>query len=117
VSFPFSAFPDPDLMNFYYSSSTVRPVGELSLNFTRWSSPQVDDYLKIIRERVDPVARKTANDALIRETNSQANTIWLYNAPDSLVSRRSVRGLDGFRSHPFANPQPKPWIAEAWQVS
>jgi peptide/nickel transport system substrate-binding protein len=112
--FRFSAFPDPDLMNFYYSSSTVRPVGELSLNFTRWSSPEVDGYLKTLRETTDPGPRKTANDALIRATNREAITIWLYNTPISLIARPKVRGLDGFRSHPFGNPQPKPWLAEAW---
>jgi hypothetical protein len=34
--------------------------------------------------------------------------------PISLVGRKQVRGLDGFRTHFFGNPQPKPWLAEAW---
>jgi peptide/nickel transport system substrate-binding protein len=105
-------FPDPDQMNFFASSQTLRPIGELSLNISRYSTPALDQNLKIIRESTDPAERKAANDEVIRETNDAAINIWLYNTPESIVANRRVRGLDGFRSHPFANALPKPWLAE-----
>ena len=107
-------FPDPDQMNFYYSSSTVAPVGKLSLNFTRYTSPRLDGNLRVIRESVDQQRRKVANDDLIRETNEQVVNLWLYDTPESLVASRHVKGLDKFRTHAFCNPLPKPWLSEAW---
>lgn len=107
-------YPDPDQMNFYNSSSTMGPVGELSLNFTHYASPSLDANLKVLRESTDFGARKRANDAVVRETNQQVVNLWLYDTPESIVARPQVKGLDGFRTHAFSNPQPKPWLADAW---
>lgn len=107
-------FPDPDQMSFYYSSSSLAPVGEVSLNLTRYTSPTLDANLKIVRESSDPAARKAANDEIIRETNGAVIDVWLYDTPESIVTTPHVKGLDGFRSHAFANPLPKPWLAETW---
>jgi peptide/nickel transport system substrate-binding protein len=107
-------FPDPDQMNFYLSSANVRPIGDISVNFTHYASRRIDDNLKVLRESVDPLARKAASDDIIRETNEQVINLWLYDTPEALVAARQVQGLDGFRTHVFANNLPKPWLAEAW---
>jgi peptide/nickel transport system substrate-binding protein len=107
-------FPDPDQMNFYLAKSNINDVGKLSLNFTHYTSRRLEDNLKILRESQDQTARKTASDDIIRETNDQVLNLWLYDTPESLVARRDVQGLDGFRTHAFANNLPKPWLAEAW---
>jgi peptide/nickel transport system substrate-binding protein len=109
-------FPDPDQMYFYLSSQNVHPVDELSLNFTRYSSDTLDANLAIVRESLDDRKRKAASDEIIRETNRQVINLWLYDTPASLVSRKEVRGLDGFVTHTFNNNLPKPWLAEAWLV-
>jgi ABC-type transport system substrate-binding protein len=105
---------DPDQTIWYYSSATAHPVGGLSLNITRYGSPGLDADLQTLRESTDPVRRKDANDALIRETNDQALSIWLYDTPELFVAGRQVQGLDVFRTHAFANAQAKPWLAEVW---
>lgn len=107
-------WPDPDQMNFYWSSTNTHPPGELALNFTRYSSPRLDANLKVVRESLDQKARKQANDAIIRETNEQVTSLWLYDTPESLVSKRHVKGLGGFHDHAFANALPKPWLGDAW---
>jgi ABC-type transport system substrate-binding protein len=107
-------FPDPDQMNFYLAASNIGKIGELSLNFTHYTSRRLEDNLKILRESTDQTARKTASDDIIRETNDQVLNLWLYDTPESLVARRDVQGLEGFRTHAFANNLPKPWLAEAW---
>jgi ABC-type transport system substrate-binding protein len=112
--FRFYDFPDPDQMNFYLTSADVRPVGEISVNFTHYSSPRLDANLKVLRESIDPEARKTASDDVIRETNEQVINLWLYDTPESLAAAKQVQGLDGFRTHALANNLPKPWLAEVW---
>jgi peptide/nickel transport system substrate-binding protein len=112
--FRFFDYPDPDLNNFYLSSSTVKPVGELSLNFTHYSTRRMDANLAVLRRSTDRGARKAASDDIVREMNEQVLNLWLYDTPESLVAARRVRGLDGFRSHGLANNLPKPWLAEVW---
>jgi peptide/nickel transport system substrate-binding protein len=107
-------FPDPDQMNFYMASSNVKPVGDLSLNFTHYTSRRLDSNLKVLRESTDHAQRKAASDDIIRETNDQVTSLWLYDTPASLIARRSVLGLDGFSTHGFSGGLPKPWIGETW---
>jgi ABC-type transport system substrate-binding protein len=112
--FRFFDFPDPDQVNFYFNSVNIKPVGGISMNFPHYSSRTLDDNYKILRESVDPGARKAASDAVIRETNEQVLSLWLYDTPESLVGAAQVRGLDSFRTHALANNLPKPWLAEVW---
>jgi peptide/nickel transport system substrate-binding protein len=105
--------PDPDQMNFFYSSETYGPIGDLSLNLPRYRSKTLDANLGILRESTDPEMRKAASDDVIRESNEAVTNIWLYDTPGSIVASRRVRGLDNFRTYAFINPLPKPWLAEA----
>jgi peptide/nickel transport system substrate-binding protein len=107
-------FPDPDQMYFYLTSDNVHNVGELSLNFTHYTSKRLDDNLRIVRGSTDQKARKVANDDIIRETNDQVINLWLYDTPASLIVQKYVQGLDGFRSHGFMNNLPKPWLGDVW---
>jgi peptide/nickel transport system substrate-binding protein len=107
-------FLDPDQEVFYYSASAIKSPPMPSLNFSRYTSPKLEADLKVIRESTDQAKRKQANDDLIRETNDNVVNVWLYNTPESIVASRHVRGIDGFRTHVFANALPKPWLAEAY---
>jgi ABC-type transport system substrate-binding protein len=108
-------FPDPDQMNFFYSAASIHPSGQLSLNFTRYTSPRLESNLKVLHESTDFARRKAANDDLIRETNGAAIEIWLYDTPSALVTNRRLSGLDGYRSHTIASVAPKPWLAEVFR--
>jgi peptide/nickel transport system substrate-binding protein len=106
--------PNPDGNFGYHSSGSVAPIGQLSVNFTHYDSPGMDQNLVESRQSVDFETRKAANDRVIREANEQAINIWLFDTPYAIVTSTTVRGLNSFRTHPFGNFTPKPWWGEVW---
>ena len=40
--------------------------------------------------------------------------IWTISTPYSLIAASRVHGLDGARTVPFGNFQPKTWVADLW---
>jgi ABC-type transport system substrate-binding protein len=107
-------FTNPDQNYWSLTPDNVHPVGQLSLNFTHYRSPTLDKNLRTQRENVDFGVRKAANNAIDRELNDQAVQIWLFDTPWALVARKRVRGLNDFRTHPFANFVSKPWWGDVW---
>jgi hypothetical protein len=106
--------PNPDGNFGYHYSKNVAPIGQLSVNFTHYSSPTMDQNLLVERQNPDFDARKAANDAVIREANQNAINIWLFDTPYAIITSKTVRGLNSFRTHPFGNFTPKPWWGEVW---
>jgi hypothetical protein len=62
----------------------------------------------------DFALRKGANDAVVREANEQAISIWLHDTPYAIITQRVLRGLNNFRLHPFGNFASKPWWGDIW---
>jgi peptide/nickel transport system substrate-binding protein len=109
--------PNPDQNYFSLTADNVHPIGELSLNFTHYHSATLEQNLDIQRENTDFGVRKAANDAITREVNDQAINIWLYDTPWAVIAQKRVRGLNSFRTHPFANFAAKPWWSDIWITS
>jgi peptide/nickel transport system substrate-binding protein len=107
-------FTNPDQNYWSLTPDNVHPVGQISLNFTHYRSPTLDKNLRTQRENIDFGVRKAANNAIDRELNDQAVQIWLFDTPWALVARKRVRGLNDFRTHPFANFVSKPWWGDVW---
>jgi ABC-type transport system substrate-binding protein len=106
--------PNPDGNVGYHSSETAKPLGQLSINFTHYSSETMDKNLTIQRESDDFATRKKANDDIIKESNAAAINLWLFDTPYSIIASKKVRGLNSLRTHPFGNFTSKPWWGEYW---
>ena len=112
--FAFYSSPDPDQNYYFWSSSTANGAGKISVNFTQYTTPKIDADLKTGRQNANMAARKAAYDDIVRQINAAAVNIWTYTTPYSLIFAKSVHGLDGARSVPFGNFQPKPWWGDVW---
>ena len=108
------AFPNPDTDSVFFSSETLHPVGSLSINFNHFTSPSLDANIEIARSSADFAPRKAANDAIIKETNQQVLSVWLFDTPYAIAASPKLRGLDPFRTHPFGNFEAKPWWGTIW---
>jgi len=106
--------PDPDANYVYNSEETAAGVGGVNINFTQYTSPEMQENLLIGRSTQDFKTRKVANDKVIKEINEQALNIWLFDTPYSLIADAKVRGLNEFRVRPFGNFLPKPYWGDVW---
>jgi ABC-type transport system substrate-binding protein len=109
-------YADPDQNFHFWSSSTAKGVGNISVNFSQYSTPEIDQDLATGRQSGFADVRKQAYDDLARQLNAGLTNIWLYRTPYSLIADRQVRGLNGPRQVPFGSAQPKTWIGELWRA-
>ena len=107
-------YPDPDNDWVFWHSSTANGVGQLSINFTQYTTPEIDELLAQARSTTDTEERRAAYAEIVRLRNAAAPDIWLFNTPFALVADQRVRGLNEFRTTSFANYLPKPWMADIW---
>lgn len=107
-------YPDPDADRTFFVSDTLKPQGQLSLNFSHYTSPSLDEAFYTGMRNEDFATRKAAYDKALAEINDQALNIWLYNTPYALIMSNKVHGMNGFRIRPFGNYIPKPWWGEVW---
>jgi len=107
--------PDPDQNHYFWSAETAKPEGQVSINFTRYTTAEMQADLKIGRENPSAPARKAAYDDLVRQINAAAVNIWTFSTPYTLISAHNVHGLpSGPDAAPFGNFQPKTWLADLW---
>jgi ABC-type transport system substrate-binding protein len=105
---------DPDQYFLFWSSSTAKGPGAISLNFSQYKSQTIDDQLAKSRQTTDPAARKGAYNAIVRELNGQALDLWLYWTPYTMIAGPNVRGLQAIQQDPFADYEPKTWYGRLW---
>lgn len=105
---------DPDTNFVFWHNSTINEPGTLSLNFSRWSTTEISKALEAARLTDNLDARKTAYHEVAKWRNEAVIDIWLFNSPTALIASPDVKGLNGFRTNPFANYIPKPWINDLW---
>jgi peptide/nickel transport system substrate-binding protein len=111
--FRWYGYPNPD-NNYVFNASEDSHIGGISINFTHYTSPELDKNLHAVRENTDFATRKAANDKVIQEVNDQAINIWLFDTPYAIVANKKVRGLNSFRKYPFGNFLSKAWWGEVW---
>lgn len=104
--------PDPDANYVYNAVETAQ--GPVYINFTQYTTPEMQANLEAGRATNEFAARKAANDKVIKEINEQALNIWLFDTPYSLIANSQVRGLNDFRTRPFGNFLPKPYWGDVW---
>lgn len=104
---------DPDTNFVFWHQSTIADEG-LSLNFQRWSTPEISQAMEAARLTDNTDARQTAYREAVQLRNAATIDIWLFNTPTALVAAPEVHGLEGFEEAPFANYLPKPWVNDLW---
>jgi peptide/nickel transport system substrate-binding protein len=113
-------FPDPDENYPFWSSSTAKGVGNISINFTEYTTPAIDKDLTIGRQSGYASIRKQAYHDLAKQLNAGFTNIWMYSSPYSLIAQKKVQGLDapgGPSTIPFGNFAPKTWWSTIWLQS
>jgi ABC-type transport system substrate-binding protein len=68
------------------------------------------------RRNPDVNARKDAYHDLVKQLNTSATNIWLYNTPYTFIADRNVRGLNALTETPFGNYSPKTWLNQLWRA-
>lgn len=106
--------PSPDGNFALHHSDNALGPGKLNINFTEYTSEQLDANLEASRATDDFAEQKKANDAVVKEINEQAINIWLFDTPYAIITNPQIKGLNNFRTHPFGNFTSKPWWGEVW---
>jgi peptide/nickel transport system substrate-binding protein len=109
-------FADPDANYVFFSSSTAKGAGTVSINFTQYTTPDLEKDLATGRTSGFPNVRKDAYDDLVKQLNASATNIWLYNTPYSFVADPSVHGLSNAEKVSFGNYMPKTWQSKLWRT-
>jgi peptide/nickel transport system substrate-binding protein len=85
--FAYDAATDIDSLYVFWHSSTVRPIGQVGLNYTRFADPVIDQALDEGRESSDPAIRRPAYERLQRRFAETVPYIWLARL-DWVIARR-----------------------------
>jgi peptide/nickel transport system substrate-binding protein len=112
--FPIYSSPDPDQNHYFWSAATAPGAGGVNINFTQYTTPQMEADLKVGRENPDHDARKAAYDDLVHQINAAAVNIWTFSTPYSIIAQPRVKGLRAASEVPFGNFQPKTWLGGLW---
>lgn len=107
--------PDPDQNHYFWSAATAQGEGNISINFTQYTNPQMEAALEAGRRSSSVDDRKAAYDGLVRQINAAAVNIWLFYVPHTLIASTDVHGLQQAGALHFANFQPKPWWGDVWK--
>ncbi len=113
-------YADPDQDYYFWSSTTAKGVGNISINFTQYTSAQIEQDLTTGRQSGYAKIRKTAYNDLTKQLNAAFTNIWLYSTPYSFIAQKKVMGLDspgGPSTIAFGNYSPKTWWPDIWLKS
>ena len=91
----------------------MHPYGEISINFTRLTTPQMDEDLRVARQSPDVDARKRAYDDLVKQINANAVNIWTIYSTFSIIAETNVHGLQKARATSFSSV-PITWLGDLW---
>jgi peptide/nickel transport system substrate-binding protein len=81
---------DPDQQILWWISLTASPIGQLALNFGRFSDPEMDTALITIRTNPDPDARREAAETVNRIFGERVYNFWTYWTVWGVISHPSV---------------------------
>jgi peptide/nickel transport system substrate-binding protein len=116
----FSAI-DPDSLYHFFTTETRKPVGQISLNFTRFGNATIDDALAKGRSTTDVGTRREAYATLQQELGRHVPFIWMFRS-EWVVARsarvrnaRNVTLPDGKPALPFDTGTHR--LTETWVSS
>lgn len=86
-----------DQQHFKWHSSSLRPIGELSVNFSRMNDPEIDRLLDEARTSADPDERRAAAEDINRRIASECLMLPGTWTQWAIVHDGSIAGLGGLR--------------------
>ncbi len=95
-------------------------MGNISINFTQYTTPAIDKDLATGRQSGYASIRKSAYHDLAKQLNAGFTNIWMYSTPYSFIAQHKVQGLDapgGPSTIAFGNYSPKTWWGTIWLQS
>ena len=102
--------PDPDYEQVWWRSSSVAPIGQLSLNFPRNADPEIDDALADARSTDDRDAQVEAYARVQERLVEDLPYLYLDYAVPAVGAADDVRGItngplpDGEAAYPIGGP-------------
>jgi peptide/nickel transport system substrate-binding protein len=106
--------PDPDADFYWWTSGTVAPPGQVSLNMSRFANSETDAALNDGRANPDQSARDKDYQTFEKAWNAGVPTIWLARATWVIASTPQVHGYDVADNGSISTLGPKPWLADLW---
>ena len=116
--FRYFASPDPDVLSYFWISDTSRPIGEISLNFTRLTDPAIDKALREGRGTDDVATRKKAYRIVQGRFATLVPYVWLTRVDwviahqSRLRDARNITLPDGEKAMPYLSGVFR--LTEAW---
>jgi peptide/nickel transport system substrate-binding protein len=111
-------FGDPNIDSIFFSGDTVKPIGEVSLNFSRLSDPELTGYLIDARETPDVEQQAAAWASAEARIAQNLNAIFVVRNGVALVYDTNVFGfLDAsFPDGELIEATPTPFTAWAFKT-
>lgn len=106
----FSA-PDPDGDWYWWHSRNTKPNGEISLNFARFSDPEIDDALITGRQTQDQATRQEAYATVQQRFTDLLPYLWLHHIQWSIGARTDIYGIE---NGPLPNGEPALPMLAGW---
>jgi ABC-type transport system substrate-binding protein len=110
-------YPDPDNQYYFWTTAGIVAGGSVRINFSSYTTPQIDKDMNTGRESGYPNIRKQAYDDVVKQLNAGLTHVWLYYTPFTYVAQKKVQGLStpqGPGTVPFGNFMPKTWWNQVW---
>ena len=110
-------YPDPDNQYYFWTSAGIINGGAVRINFSSYTTPQIDKDMNTGRESGYPNVRKQAYDDVVKQLNAGLTHVWLYYTPFTYIAQKKVQGLNtpqGPGTVPFGNFMPKTWWGQIW---
>jgi peptide/nickel transport system substrate-binding protein len=104
--------------NVFIHGDNVRPVGELSLDFTRLDEPTIDASLDRLRTTADVNSQTAASKAIDQQLGKLVPFVYLVRASGALAVKNTVHGIQAPTFPDGAPTMPLEvlnlWFASAW---
>lgn len=108
-----AANPDVDALTFW-SSASILPSPQVSLNFPRFGSAKIDEAITTAAASTDPKVRDEAYKVVNRELAAEVPYVWLGRAVWILAANARVNGIYAAANGTIETIGPKTWISELW---
>jgi peptide/nickel transport system substrate-binding protein len=108
------SFPDPDTDTVFWRSSSIAPSPNVSLNFPRHASPELDALMDKALASSDPKERDELYKQVGRIWAKDLPYIWLGRPDWMLAAVPRVNGIYAARNGSIETIGAKTWIAELW---
>lgn len=103
---------NPDADEYYWQSSSILELGQISLNFPRFGDSELDAAIDDALATDDPERRDTDYGTVADILAEQVPYIWIDRSTMMLAANPGVNGIYGSMNGTLGSLSPKTWIGE-----